>query len=122
MTNNDMPTPKSSNEGNTTKIITDEMERSLPLVEVVKLLQEGWEYANPPKEWVVSEDDSPDTETYFGGMYQTSPGKEQPPTDPKLEAALNDPELKKIADQIGTTPHSLLLMRELLLDRHGHQK
>jgi hypothetical protein len=70
----------------------------------------------------VSEDDSPDTETYYAAFYQTSPGKERPPADPKLEAALNDPELKKIADQIGTTPRSLLLMRELLLDRHGHHE
>jgi hypothetical protein len=42
MTNNDMPTPKSSNEGNTTKkIITEEMERTLPMAEVLKLGRKG---------------------------------------------------------------------------------
>jgi hypothetical protein len=117
-----MPTPKSSSKGNTTKIITPEMVRSRTVVELAKPQQEGWEFANPPKPWTVSEDDSPNTETYYGAILPTVPGKEKTPTDPKLEAALNDPELKKIADQIGTTPHSLLLMRELLLDRHGHHE
>ena len=70
----------------------------------------------------MSEDDSPNTETYYGATVPTLPGKEKTPTDPKLEAALNDPELKKIADQMGTSVRSLLLMRELLLDRHGHHE
>ena len=101
--------------------LADEMERILPIAEPAKLRQEGWEYATPTKPWTVSEDHG-DTETYFGAMYPTVPGQEKTPAGPKLQAALNDPELKKIADQIGTTPHRLLLMRELLLDRHGHHE
>jgi hypothetical protein len=112
-----MPTPKSSSKANTTKIITDEIARTLPIAELVKLRQQRWEHATPLKEWTVSEDDG-DTETYYAATVPTLPGKERPPTDPKLAAALNDPELQKIAAQVGTTVHSLLLMRELLLDRH----
>jgi hypothetical protein len=88
------------------------MERKLPLAEVCKLLQEGWEYENPPKPWIASKDDGKN-ETYIAGTM---------PSDPKLDALLNDPELKKIPDQVGRTPRSLLLMRELMLDRLGHHE
>ena len=108
---------------NSKKIITGEMVRNLSIAELVKLQQEGWKHDTPLKTWGTESKDDGKTETYIAGTVPTVPGREkQSATDPKLEALLNDPELKKIADQIGTTPRSLLLMRELLLDRHGHHE
>jgi hypothetical protein len=126
MTNNDMPTPKSSNEANTTKVFTPEMVKNLSIAELDKLHQEGWDYEEPirGKDWRELMPDDPyafkaeghdkANEVKSNFVAQTQKGG-----DPEVAKANADPRLQKLAGQLGTNVNDLLLFREMMLDRHG---
>jgi hypothetical protein len=117
-----MPTPKSSGEGKTTKkIITDEMVQKLTVDQLYDLEEQGWEHENPVKDWreLMPKMDKTEEEhhTYYGSVGLQR--KEQPADGP--DPVENDPELHKIANQLGVKPADLLLFREMVLDRYGHR-
>jgi hypothetical protein len=116
-----MPTPKSSGEGNTTKkIITDEMIRTHSIAQLGELRKAGWDYANPVKDWrelMPDAKDQPKSQiqsNFFGGTVpaKTAEGEQ-------ADKVRSDPELQQMAALLGVDVNSLLVMREMMLDRHG---
>jgi hypothetical protein len=115
-----MPTPNSSRGENTTrKIITDEMQKNLTVDQLYDLRMQGWEYEKPVKDWrdLMPKMDKADDEhsTYFGSVGLR---RREEPADAR-DPVEDDPELQKIANQLGVRTKDLLLFREMMLDRYG---
>jgi hypothetical protein len=97
---------------NSKKIITKDMVQKLTVQQVYDLRMQGWEHENPVKDWrELADKQEPEDNrmsTYFGsvGVNPTSPEE-------------NDPEMQKLAKQMGVSPKDLVLFRQLMLERYG---
>jgi hypothetical protein len=100
------------------KIITDEIVNNLTVDQLYDLHQQGWREENPTKDWhdLMPKPRQPAQHD----SYVASVGLQPSEGDKKLDEARRDPELGKMASQLGVKPDDLLRFREMMLNRYGH--